>query len=134
MQLKVIYKPNEKVLAQTDTEMELTQRVFYVDRQEDTYETFFDKVYKDVIGDGNSEKQRENFRLRAFNVQFKIMLDTYTGREKESMRSLKIYPMKTLALEEKLPSEVFEEYDPNAMQIKVNFWRGGLEALNEEVL
>lgn len=86
MQLKVIYKPNEKVLAQTDTEMELTQRVFYVDRQEDTYETFFDTVYKDVIGDSNTEKQRENFRLRAFNVQFKIMLDTYTGREKESMR------------------------------------------------
>ena len=42
--------------------------------------------------------------------------------------------MKTLALEEKLPGEIFEEYDPNAMQIKVNFWRAGLEALNEEVL
>ena len=42
--------------------------------------------------------------------------------------------MKTLAFEEKLPQEVFEEYDPNAMLIKVNFWRSGLEALTEDVL
>ena len=91
-------------------------------------------VYKDIIGDSNLDKQRENFRLRAFNVQYKIMLDTYTGRENETLQQLKIYPMKTLAFEEKLPDEVFEEYDANAMLIKVNFWRSGLEALNEEVL
>jgi len=42
--------------------------------------------------------------------------------------------MKTLAFEEKLPGEVFEDYDPNSMLIKVNFWRSGLEALTEEVL
>jgi len=42
--------------------------------------------------------------------------------------------MKTIALEEKLDKEVWEEYDPNAMLIKVNFWRAGLEALNEDVL
>jgi len=42
--------------------------------------------------------------------------------------------MKTLAFEEKAPGELFEEYDPESMLIKVNFWRSGLEALNEEVL
>ena len=42
--------------------------------------------------------------------------------------------MKTLSLEEKLPEEVFEDYDANVMQIKVNFWRRGLQALTEEVL
>ena len=62
------------------------------------------------------------------------MLDTYTGRENQTLSELKIYPMKTLALEEKLPSEVFEDYDPNAMLIKINFWRSGLEALTDEVL
>ena len=62
------------------------------------------------------------------------MLDTYTGRENESFQSLKIYPMKTLAFEEKAPGEIFEEYDHNSMMIKVNFWRSGLEALNEEAL
>ena len=43
-------------------------------------------VYTDIIGDSNLEKQRENFRLRAFNVQYKIMLDTYTGRENETLQ------------------------------------------------
>ena len=42
--------------------------------------------------------------------------------------------MRTLSLEEKLSDEVFEDYDPNAMLIKVNFWRRGLEALTDEVL
>ena len=54
------------------------------------------------------------------------MLDTWTGRENETLRELKIYPMKTLVFEEKLSSEVFDEYDPNSMLIKVNFWRAGL--------
>jgi len=62
------------------------------------------------------------------------MLDTYSGRDNETLSELKIYPMKTLSFEEKLPSEAFEDYDPNAMLIKVNFWRGGLEALTDEVL
>ena len=91
-------------------------------------------VYKEIIGDNNQDKKRENFRLRAFNVQYKIMLDTYTGRENESLQQLRIYPMRTLALEEKLADEEFEEYDPNTIQIKINFWRPGLEALTEEVL
>ena len=42
--------------------------------------------------------------------------------------------MKTLALEEKTPDETFEEYDPDSMLIKVNFWRSGLEALTDEIL
>ena len=84
MQLKVVYRPKEAVLA-PGVEMELTQKVYYVDRQEDTYATFFDTVYKDIIGDDNTSKSRENFRLRHFNVQYKIMLDTYTGRENESL-------------------------------------------------
>ena len=62
------------------------------------------------------------------------MLDTYTGREGETLQQLRIYPMKTLALEEKTPDETFEEYDPDSMLIKVNFWRSGLEALTDEIL
>jgi len=34
--------------------------------------------------------------------------------------------MKTLAFEEKLPSEVFDDYDPNQMVVKVNCWRSGI--------
>lgn len=53
MQLKVIYSPKDEVLA-PDIDMEITQRVYYVNRVEDTYATFFDMVYKDIVGDENS--------------------------------------------------------------------------------
>jgi hypothetical protein len=57
---------------------------------------------KDYFGqDYLANIKPENYRLRAYNVQYKIMLDTYTGKEDESIEVLKIYPMKTLALEEK---------------------------------
>ena len=55
MQLKVVYKPKEAVLA-ADIEMEHTQRVYYVDRSLDTYNTFFNTVYNDVIGNDNQQK------------------------------------------------------------------------------
>lgn len=54
------------------------------------------------------------------------MLDTYTGRDHDSLEILKIYPMKTLAFEEKLATDCFEEYDPNQMVVKLNCWREGI--------
>lgn len=128
MQLKVIHYPPEAL----DADL-LETKVFFVDRREDTYSTFFDKVYTEFIGD-SPDKDQANFRLRAYNVQYRIMLDTYTGRENDSLEVLKIYPMKTLAFEEKQPSQVFEEYDPNQMVVKVNVWRDGIQSLSEDVL
>jgi hypothetical protein len=58
----VIYYPVKTDSAQEDS---LETRVYYVDRREDTYETFFEKVFKDFIGDS---KPRSDFRLRAYNV------------------------------------------------------------------
>lgn len=55
----------------------------------------------------------ENCRLWAYNVVNGIMQDTYHGNEQKSFEELKIYPLKTLALETKLPEEEFYEYDPN---------------------
>jgi Ubiquitin carboxyl-terminal hydrolase len=128
MQLKVIYYP-----AGWKSDSDLETRVFYVDRREDTYLTMFDKVYTEFIGD-HPDKAKSNFRLRAYNVQFRIMLDTYTGRENDSLEVLKIYPMKTLALEEKSTDAVFEEYDVNQMVVKVNIWRLEIQSLAEDVL
>ena len=42
--------------------------------------------------------------------------------------------MKTLALEEKLEQDSFEEYDPESMIVKVNVWRPGFTSLVEDVL
>ena len=62
------------------------------------------------------------------------MLDTYEGKECDTLEVLKIYPLKTLALEEKIDSEEFEKYDPNLIVVKINLWREGLTSLIEEVL
>ena len=48
------------------------------------------------------------------------MMDTYEGREDLTLELLKIYPMKTLALEEKASKDTeFTPYDPTKMQIKI---------------
>lgn len=122
MQLKVLY--GEEL------------RVFYVNRREDTYEDLLNKVMKEFFGSSGdlSGKNIDNFRLRAYNVQYKIPLETYSNRAQETLEVLKIYPMKTLMLEEKDDSQVFEEYDPNKMIVKVNFWRAGLQSLAEDIL
>ena len=133
MQLKVVHKPEIKLLG-PNIDFEFQQKIFYVDRREDSYSSFFDMVYKEFIGDENPDKKRENFRLRAYNVQYQIMLDTYTGRENETLEVLKIYPMKTLAFEEKGDDDDFVEYDPDSMIVKVNLWKEGLNSLNEESL
>jgi hypothetical protein len=83
MQLKVIYYPPMQIIDAQNLDDLLETKIFYVDRREDTYSTFFDKVYKEFIKD--TTKDRANFRLRAYNVQFKIMLDTYTNRDSDSL-------------------------------------------------
>lgn len=62
------------------------------------------------------------------------MQDTYTGNEDSSFEVLKIFPLKTLALETKTADEVFEEYDPNQIILKVNIWRRGITVLDEDTL
>jgi len=62
------------------------------------------------------------------------MLDTYTNREKETLEVLRIYPLKTVALEQKQDAESFEEYDKDSMVVKVNVWRLSISSLIEEVL
>ena len=100
MQLKIVYKEEQKVL--------------WVNRKEDTYRNLFEMSMQEYFGkDYEQIVKKENFRLRAYNVQYRIMLDTYKGREDDTLEVLKIYPMKTLALEEKGDMEEFEDYDPN---------------------
>lgn len=51
------------------------------------------------------------------------MMETYEGREDLTLFDLKIYPMKTLVLEERKSKDIpFEAFDPTLMQIKVVIW------------
>ena len=55
------------------------------------------------------------------------MLDTYQGREDLTLEQLKIYPMKTLALEKReTQDEPWEAYDPNLMEIRLTKWVPGI--------
>jgi hypothetical protein len=62
------------------------------------------------------------------------MMETYTGMENLSLENLKIYPMKTLILEQKSPGTQFVEYDPTSMIVKINIWREGITSLSEDIL
>jgi len=42
--------------------------------------------------------------------------------------------MKTLLLEQRLPNEEFEDYDPTWMILKINIFRENLTSLAEDVL
>ena len=55
MQLKIIYQDEQKV--------------FWVNRKEDTYNTLFETSMREFFGSDYEQKVRkENFRLRAYNV------------------------------------------------------------------
>ena len=50
-------------------------------------------------------------------------METYQGKEDLTLEQLKIYPMKTLALEEKWSqSAPWTDYDPSQMQVSIQLW------------
>ena len=98
MQLKIIHTKMKEDSSDDFTESE-QQKIVMVDRKADTYESLKTKAMAEFFGEGKADS--ELFRLRAYNVQFKILMDTYEGREDLTLELLKIYPMKTLALEER---------------------------------
>jgi len=109
----------------------LEQRVFSVHRKLDTYSSLIQMCFAQFkIPDG----EQPNYRLRAYNVHNRIMMETYGGLEYDSLEELRIYPMKTLLLEMKSSAGQFEEYDPTRMVVKINVWREGIQALTEECL
>jgi hypothetical protein len=113
-------------------------KIVLVDRKKDTY-TSLKKLVMDEYFPGEAELARKFtdplYRLRAYNVQFQIMLETYEGKEDLTLELLKIYPMKTLALESrKSVDEAWEVYDPSLMEIRLTFWsKDILEKFNSYV-
>jgi hypothetical protein len=79
-------------------------------------------------------EEHSNHRLRAYNVQNRIMKETYTGCETQTIEELRIIPFKTLILEQKLANQEFEEFDPNLILLKINVWRPNLQALTEDII
>ena len=123
MQLKIVQIKPGMVLSPNS---EPPSKIVLVDRKKDTYKTLKNLVMDEYFP-GEAALARsftENlYRLRAYNVQFQIMLDTYEGREDLTLELLKIYPMKTLALESRASvDDAWEVYDPTLMEIRLTFW------------
>jgi len=53
-----------------------------VDRKVDTYKTVKELIMKEYEIE---EKDEAFFRVRMYNVQFKILMDTYEGREDQTL-------------------------------------------------
>ena len=115
MQVKVFYGDITKVVDTTRTS---------------TYNQLLDEVIKAF----ELKDKRENIRLRSYNVPNKTMQETYTGKESIILTELRIYPQKSLVLEVKKDDEVFIEFDPNQIQIKINTWHSDIIVLDEEAL
>ena len=79
MQLKVVHA---KMTGEEDFQEIGQAKVILVDRKVDTYKTVKELIMKEYEIE---EKDEALFRVRMYNVQFKILMDTYEGREDQTL-------------------------------------------------
>ncbi len=117
MQVKIFYGDKTKVVDTMRTH---------------TYDQLLDLTLKEF--ELASVVKKSNCRLRSYNVPNQTMQEPYTGKESQTLEELRIYPQKALALEVKKDDEVFEEFDPLQIQVKINLWRPNIVVLDELAL
>ena len=96
--------------------------------------TTYEELLQQIMKEFEIATKMQNCRIRSYNVPSQTMQETYTGHEKSPLEDLRIYPQKSLALEVKKDEEIFEEFDPTNMQIKINVWRPKILVLDEAAL
>ena len=82
----------------------------------------------------NLQLDPKNCRLRVYSTHTDTMAETFSGKEEQTLESLKIGNYKTLALEIKKDDEVFEEYDENKTSLRAIIWTpdvSTVESLND---
>jgi ubiquitin C-terminal hydrolase len=101
MQIRVYYEGKEKVFSvkREDTLLDLKKQVL---------EGFILTV------------NETDARLRGYSVYQEVLQDTYD--ESKTFGQLAIYNYKSMGLETKTESEVFSDYDPNCIVLKVYNW------------
>ena len=80
MNVKIVHTRQKNVSEGCEEveEVEASGKIVLVDRKVDTYLTLKELVLKEFFGSEYQKTIDANlFRLRAYNVQFKILLDTY---------------------------------------------------------
>jgi hypothetical protein len=120
-----------------ERELKMSVKIFYGDKMkaiETTRASTYEQLLEEVMKVFGLTEKKENCRLRSYNVPNKIMMETYTGKDKLTLEELRIYLLKSLALEVKKDEDSFEDYDPEQIQIKVNVWREDIKSLDELTL
>ena len=77
----------------------------------------------------NMQNDLKNCRLRAYAAHTDTMLETYHGKEDETLENLKIGNYRTLALEIKKDDEIFEEYNENKTMLRAVLWTPDISKL-----
>jgi ubiquitin C-terminal hydrolase len=101
MQIRVYYESKEKLFSV---------------KREDTLED----LKKQVLEAFGLTSDLQNARLRGYSVYQEVLQDTYD--EAKTFGQLGIYNFKSMGLEVKSETEVFLDYDPNSIVLKVYNW------------
>jgi hypothetical protein len=126
MQLKLVHVKTKVEDGRLTDEYEEQgrQAVVRADRKTDTYTILKAQALKEFFGEEPVDASL--YRLRAYNLQYRILQETYDDREDLTLELLRIYPMKTLALEERPADAAFEPYDADKIQLNIVLYKPGL--------
>lgn len=84
------------------------------------------KTYKEgpphLKNENSTYVKEDNIRIRLFNPVNDNKLDTYRGKDKESLENLGIRSYQNFLLELKADSEEFDDYVAGFMSIRVALW------------
>ena len=104
----------------------LTLRIYHAGKDRNfllSREKPFADLLEMALADFNlTEISRADIRLRAYLQSQDTFLDTYDGREHLSLEALKISNYKSFALEIKEPGQQFQDYDPQAITVRIIVW------------
>jgi hypothetical protein len=86
------------------------------------------------VNDKCTYVREDNIRLRLFNPVNDTKLDTYRGREEETLEGLGIRSYQNFILEMKGDSEEFDDYVMGYMSVRIALWEENtsLESLDEK--
>lgn len=116
---------------------QLTIRVFHLNNEK-TFIFSKNDIFLNLIEQVETEfslpNNRINWRIRAYSLFEDLMTDSYTNKENFTLEELKIKNFKSFIIEYKFDNEVFIEYDPNKIELKICLWKEGINSLEEKEL
>lgn len=110
LKLRCFYKFNDKVLTV---------------KKDYTLEQLKDKIHEEL----EVFEEKENTRVRFFNHHEMLPQETFTGKEKRTLQELHFNEFKSVLLETKQSHEVFADFDPHLLTLKVVVWNPDIESL-----